>query len=352
MFKKFISFFTFLVIFFGLFCLSSVAWVDAQTVTQSTDRGQIDVVTVGVEEPAEPSQLSRSQDSTVTVATDNRVITTAEDIPGKTSLFFRNLKQQIQLMFTFDSRKDAELRLQFSADNLQLATDIISLTQDSSLTGRANLLVTRAGDLVEQANNTFRELKDGDPQAIQALNESLTNYYKTVKPLMTILKDNPVFASENRSLTATLEKLDTEHTELQTFLEAQINEQPTKTTSGGTVPPDLDNDGISDDQEKEMGLDVLDYDTDQDSLSDRREIEYYGTDPTKVDTDNDGYRDGFEVMNGYNPAGDGTLKEHLAEQLNASTLQFISEKKTLPNLSPATLKFLNDAAQKYQQPRK
>ena len=344
MLKKFIFSVSFLVAVVGfLFLSSGVLAVERQVV--------VDVVDEEVEEPAEPSRTS-SGDSTATVTEDTRVITTVEDIPGKTSLFFRNVKQQIQLMFTFGSREDAELRLQFSADNLQLASDIISLTQDSSVADRANDLAAKAGNLVEQVNDTLSELKDGDKATIDALNQSLTTHYNTVKPLLTILKDNPAFATENTEMAATLAKLDAEHTELQTFLEAQINEAPAMIAGNSGLPEDIDNDGISDDQEEEMGLDILDYDTDQDSLSDRREIEYYGTDPTKVDTDGDGYRDGFEVMNGYNPAGtEGTLEAHLSKQLDANTLQFISAKKVLPNLTPATLKFLNDSAQKYQQPR-
>ncbi len=33
----------------------------------------------------------------------------------------------------------------------------------------------------------------------------------------------------------------------------------------------------------------------------------YGTDPNKPDTDGDGYLDGEEVTNGYNPLGEGAL---------------------------------------------
>lgn len=72
-------------------------------------------------------------------------------------------------------------------------------------------------------------------------------------------------------------------------------------------PNDLDNDGILDTKEKELGTSNRDSDTDGDSLTDKEEIEVYKTDPTKVDTDGDGYWDGFEVINGYNPTGPGKL---------------------------------------------
>ena len=47
-------------------------------------------------------------------------------------------------------------------------------------------------------------------------------------------------------------------------------------------------------------------DTDGDLLTDEREKEL-GTDPNNPDTDGDGYLDGPEVANGYNPLGEGKL---------------------------------------------
>jgi hypothetical protein len=42
-------------------------------------------------------------------------------------------------------------------------------------------------------------------------------------------------------------------------------------------------------------------DTDGDGLSDRAEVEQYGTNPHHPDTDGDGYTDGTEVLHGYSP---------------------------------------------------
>lgn len=44
-------------------------------------------------------------------------------------------------------------------------------------------------------------------------------------------------------------------------------------------------------------------DSDNDGLTDYEELVKYKTDPNKVDTDGDGYYDGLEVENGYNPNG-------------------------------------------------
>lgn len=53
---------------------------------------------------------------------------------------------------------------------------------------------------------------------------------------------------------------------------------------GSLVVADLDNDGLSDEEEA-----------------------FYGTDPQNPDSDGDGYKDGEEVKNGYNPLGAGKL---------------------------------------------
>lgn len=47
-------------------------------------------------------------------------------------------------------------------------------------------------------------------------------------------------------------------------------------------------------------------DGDLDGLSNEKE-QFYGTDPNNPDTDSDGYTDGSEVTNGYNPNGEGAL---------------------------------------------
>ena len=84
----------------------------------------------------------------------------------------------------------------------------------------------------------------------------------------------------------------------------------------GTNPndPDSDNDGLSDgDEVNEYETSPLEYDTDGDGLGDGDEILKYGTDPKDLDTDDDGIQDGLEVMSyGTDPTkadtdGDGLL---------------------------------------------
>ena len=78
----------------------------------------------------------------------------------------------------------------------------------------------------------------------------------------------------------------------------------------GTNPSeaDTDNDGLFDQDEIEIHkTSPISTDTDNDGLNDWQEINTWYTDPNEDDTDDDGYSDGTEVDNGYNPLGDGTI---------------------------------------------
>lgn len=74
-------------------------------------------------------------------------------------------------------------------------------------------------------------------------------------------------------------------------------------------PVDTDQDGLTDDEEKQLGTNQNKVDTDDDGLFDREEVKVYKTDPLNPDTDGDKFLDGDEVKNGYNPKGAGKLFE-------------------------------------------
>ncbi len=75
------------------------------------------------------------------------------------------------------------------------------------------------------------------------------------------------------------------------------------------VGEDTDGDGLTDEKEKELGTNISLSDTDGDGLFDREEVEVYTTDPLSHDTDEDGHSDGEEVKGGYNPKGEGVLRD-------------------------------------------
>ncbi|MBU1203043.1 hypothetical protein KKH39_03340 [Patescibacteria group bacterium] len=72
---------------------------------------------------------------------------------------------------------------------------------------------------------------------------------------------------------------------------------------------DSDADGLTDEEEKKLGTDPFDQDSDHDGLGDYQEVKVYGTDPLDRDTDCDNITDGTEVKMGRNPRGRGTLRD-------------------------------------------
>jgi len=76
-----------------------------------------------------------------------------------------------------------------------------------------------------------------------------------------------------------------------------------------TGPIDTDQDGLTDEEEAQLGTSSDNIDTDSDGLFDREEVKVYETDPANPDTDGDSFSDGDEVKNGYNPSGSGKLYE-------------------------------------------
>ena len=64
---------------------------------------------------------------------------------------------------------------------------------------------------------------------------------------------------------------------------------------------DYDDDGITNQEEEQLGTNMFSDDSDGDSISDSDEINTYKTDPLNPDTDGDGINDGYEIALGLNP---------------------------------------------------
>ncbi|HEX9664779.1 MAG TPA: hypothetical protein VGA49_03050 [Patescibacteria group bacterium] len=83
------------------------------------------------------------------------------------------------------------------------------------------------------------------------------------------------------------------------------------------VPVDSDRDGLTDEEEKELGTDLNNPDTDGDGLTDFEEVRVYKTDPLNPDTDGDGFLDGDEVQAGFDPTqGGGARLLDLEREIN------------------------------------
>ena len=74
--------------------------------------------------------------------------------------------------------------------------------------------------------------------------------------------------------------------------EPPTEEPPTEDPS---EPVDSDGDGLTDEEETELGTDPTTVDSDGDGLTDYQEVECYDTDPMEADTDGDGLTDYQEV---------------------------------------------------------
>ena len=77
-------------------------------------------------------------------------------------------------------------------------------------------------------------------------------------------------------------------------------------------PADGDGDGLTDDEEEDLGTDPENSDTDGDGLDDGTEVDL-GTDPTEADTDDDGLDDGEEVELGTDPTDPDTDDDGLLD---------------------------------------
>jgi hypothetical protein len=87
------------------------------------------------------------------------------------------------------------------------------------------------------------------------------------------------------------------------------NPAPSQVTQPTDGTADSDGDGLTDAEEKTYGTDPKKVDTDNDGLFDREEIKVYHTNPLNPDTDGDGHTDGDEVKLRFNPRGTGTLEQ-------------------------------------------
>jgi Mg-chelatase subunit ChlD len=113
---------------------------------------------------------------------------------------------------------------------------------------------------------------------------------------------------EERQLGTDPTKADTDGDGLNDRFESR-NEQaplapPQPDTDGdgvGDASEDPDADGLSNQAEQDLGTSPMTADFDGDSLTDGAEANQHGTDPTQTDSDGDGVRDDSEIRSGLNP---------------------------------------------------
>ena len=87
--------------------------------------------------------------------------------------------------------------------------------------------------------------------------------------------------------------------------EALQNPQQNNRVPQNNQAVDTDNDGLSDEEEEDLGTGRTSADSDGDNLADGDEVKVFKSDPLSPKTDSDIYDDGNEVSNGYSPVLDG-----------------------------------------------
>jgi hypothetical protein len=269
------------------------------------------------------------------------------EIPGSVSLFFRDIGQRLQLLFTLDPVKDATKRVDFASSNLQLARLIAGASSDTDIRSRSIQLVSRAHQLIQTVNAEEQKWSAEGTLAVEDLITQTQTYLQESKEMVDYIgsklspEQQPEFKHIADDLTA-------QNTILSDFLKQKYADKmaiidPVKVIPSGQS--DRDRDGIPDTQEAELGTKSADFDTDGDGLSDRAEIEKFGTDPNNPDTDGDTFRDGYEVLKGYSPNSTGTLQL----QVPATTsLKFLLTVKTRPSLSTTTLQYITTVLKNYE----
>jgi len=105
------------------------------------------------------------------------------------------------------------------------------------------------------------------------------------------------------------EQIDNEDSIIEDSPEINIDNNSQGNAVQGEPFIDSDRDGLSDEEERALGTDINNVDTDGDGLFDREEVKVYKTNPLLRDTDGDGFLDGAEVKKGYDPNGPGKLYE-------------------------------------------
>jgi len=91
---------------------------------------------------------------------------------------------------------------------------------------------------------------------------------------------------------------------------------------------DRDRDGLSAEQEAKYGTSDKMEDTDGDNLTDYEEVNIWFSDPTNPDTDGDGYKDGWEILNDFSPSGPQKLAENQENKYSYPIGIVLKDKKT------------------------
>lgn len=197
--------------------------------------------------------------------------------------------------------------------------DIFAETDDSVVPGRAQKSSRQKTPLEVSARASQPSPQSGQPQPTSTKHASWTlkrTLLLVVVPFVVVAVAGAVIAIGPFGFGADdTASSDTANQTAATNQQTTTNDDTSQPLTSFDIPSanaqiiDEDGDGLSDDREAELGTDRSDPDTDGDGLFDPDEVNVYQTNPRNPDTDGDGNNDGVEVQNGYNPKGEGLLRD-------------------------------------------
>lgn len=273
---------------------------------------------------------------------------TTPTVPGVMSLFFKDLGQRVQLWFTFNEEADTDLRITFAEDNLSLARYIAGARLSADAEAKAVDLAARSNELSRSVAERLEAWANNKQEVKPELIDRTRTYFRNAQDLLAEITANLSDPEQRQQIEATNQELKIQLTKVEEFIDKGNTGSRGIVDQAGIMRPtrdrDRDRDGIDDQTETDLGLSTENFDTDGDGLSDRAEIEKYGTDPNNKDTDGDGFKDAVEVLEGYNPRGTGNGSTILA----TSSLKFINTTLVKTQLKPETLEYLKAVVKNYE----
>ncbi|MBI2989823.1 MAG: hypothetical protein HYY51_01365 [Candidatus Magasanikbacteria bacterium] len=229
-----------------------------------------------------------------------------QNVPSRAGQYLGDVVKKANLFFTFNPVDKAQKALKYAQESMELAS--LMVRQNKDYEGAAKAMAS--------ANAFIRK--------VQSTSNRWTGAFQDETLFKRFLSDIDLHIQKRNEFLASALRMDAEKG---AALQASANTaNETLQSLGGMVsagllgglvqiPPaeldisnDQDGDGLEDSEEPNYGTSIRSFDTDNDALSDSAEVEIWGTDPLNADTDGDGFRDGLEVIKGYNPKGAGLLQ--------------------------------------------
>ncbi len=282
------------------------------------------------------------------------VIETPVATPSAWSMFWKKELQNMILLATLDPIDDATKRVKYAEENMQLPRFVIGEASDADHVAIAISAIKRGEDLIKGLNSRKqRYLLNGNQDSWKLAKNIMVflNHSDSVlTEMITIIGRENLLAEgaigdDFQVAFGSLHGTTTLFIQQQTRVEREV---ANRSRGSGIFKNDQDRDGLLDAVEMEMGLSITDPDTDGDGLDEKKEIEIYCTDPTKFDTDGDGFRDGMEIINAYNPLGAGKIEISSGEQgftvmaqVESSPRECLNKFRTNNRLTTTTLNYLD-----------